>query len=95
MRLFRVTSLSNKAYFIFYRSFGNPDCTECKESCAGHYLKPHVLFPKVIANTKVDTCLPPTDILKDLFLSGPNRRQIVEGASTKVLLPQDKVNMRI
>lgn len=78
-----------------YRPFGNPNRKECKGMCYGHYLKPAELFPKVIGNMKVNEVPPPTEVLKDLFNSQPNWHELVEGASSRTLLSQDKVTLFI
>jgi len=71
----------NTGIYFLYRPYGNESCTECKDLCAGHYLKPDQLFSRYRdASTVISP--PPSEVLKYMF-----EKKDVEGAPAQALLP--------
>ena len=73
------------------KPWGGP-CTQCKDECCGHFLKPQL----ALESTILAVIVPPSSQIKDAFdrLKGdaPSEMYFTEVAS-KVLLPTEEVKM--
>lgn len=51
------------------RPFGSISCTDCKDICVGHYLKPAALFESSDKNKPLteDNCQPPSNVIMSVF----------------------------
>ena len=74
------------------RSYGNPNCQECKGYCHGHFMKP----TESLASSLPQMKKPPSVILKEAFdslKSYPPSDSFYSDLSKKVMLPVDEVKI--
>ena len=77
------------------RPYGNKDCKECVDVCAGHYMKPCNILSHVKSGKRLPDPIPPSQVLAEMFKrsNGFPINDEISSAAKQVLLKPEEVRM--